>query len=77
MMTGLLLSDDTWVKKYQGGATYFQMAQSIIHTPFIVLVHSLFYAGGFCNMIEATHKTAFVKGKSYEYLSFNMKSILE
>lgn len=31
MLVGLLLSDGTLVKKYVGGSTYFQMAQSIIH----------------------------------------------
>lgn len=77
MMTGLLLSDGSLVKKYTGGATYFQMAQSIIHAPFIILIHSIFYAADFCHMPEPTLKTAFVKGKSYQYFSFTTKSILE
>lgn len=46
MLVGLLLSDGTLVKKYVGGGTYFQMAQSIIHLPYIVHVHALFFAGG-------------------------------
>jgi hypothetical protein len=76
-MTGLLLSDGTLVKKYIGGGTYFQFAQSIIHSPFIILVHSLFYLAGFCHMPEATVKTATVNGKKYKYASFNTKSLVD
>lgn len=75
MMTGLLLSDGSLVKKYVGGGTYFQFAQSIIHQPFIVLVHSLFYLAGFCHMTEATTKTATVSGKKYKYSSFTTMSL--
>ena len=75
MMTGLLLSDGTLVKKYIGGGTYFQFAQSIIHSPFIILIHSLFYLAGFCHMPEPTVKTATVNCKKYKYSSFTTKSL--
>jgi hypothetical protein len=77
MITGLILSDGTLVKKYQGGGTYFQMAQSIIFKSFIFYVHSLFFTAGFCNMIAPTLKTTNIKGKEYSYYSFNTKSLTD
>lgn len=44
MLVGIMLSDGTLVKKHAGGNTYFQMAQSIIHLPYLTHVHSLFVA---------------------------------
>jgi hypothetical protein len=77
MMTGLLLSDGTLVKKYVGGGTYFQFAQSIIHTPFILLVHSVFYLAGVCHMTEPTLNLVTVNGKKYSTLSFSSMSLIE
>jgi hypothetical protein len=75
MITGLLLSDASLVKKYEGGGTYFQFAQSVIHTSYIFFVHKLFFLVGYCHMIKPTVKTATVKGKKYNYLSFTTKSL--
>lgn len=77
MMTGLLLSDGTLVKKYVGGGTYFQFAQSIIHAPFAILVHSVFYLAGVCHMTEPTLNLVTFKGKKYRTLSFNTMSLAE
>ena len=77
MMTGLLLSDGTLVKKYVGGGSYFQMAQSIIHAPFLVVVHSVFYLAGVCHMAEPTLNLVTVNGKKYSTLSFVTMSLVE
>ena len=77
MMTGLLLSDGTLVNKYAGGGTYFQMAQSIIHAPFIILVHSVFYLAGVCHMVEPTLNLVTFNAKKYSTLSFSSMSLLE
>ena len=44
MLVGVLLSDGTLVKKYVNGGTYLQLAQSVIHLPYLAHVHSLFVA---------------------------------
>lgn len=75
--TGLMLSDATLVKKYKGGGTYFQIAQSIIYLPFINHIHSLMFALDYCHMLAPTLKTAKVKGLKYLYASFNTKSFTE
>lgn len=77
MITGLLLSDASLVKKYANGGTYFQFAQSIIHQPFIELVHGLMFAAGLCNMTSPTIKTATVSGFKYLYSSFTTRSFKE
>lgn len=46
MLVGIMLSDGTLVKKYVNGGTYLQLAQSIIHLPYLTYVHALYVAGG-------------------------------
>ena len=75
MRTGLLLSDATYVKKYIGGGTYFQIAGSIKFKPFIFHIHKVLYELGFVNMPEPTIKKTIVKGTEYFYYSFSTKSI--
>ena len=76
MITGLLLSDATLVKKYANGGTYLQLAQSVIHGPFIVFVHNLMYTAGLCNMTAPSTSTAVANGYKYLYLSFATRSFV-
>lgn len=80
MLVGIMLSDGTLVKKYLNGGTYLQLAQSIIHLPYLTHVHALYLAGAWCNMLAVTPKVAKVKLKNgtvkeYNYYSFITKSL--
>lgn len=80
MLVGVLLSDGTLVKKYVNGGSYLQLAQSIIHLPYLAHVHSLFVAANWCNTLVLIPKIAKVKGKGgtikeYTYYSFTTKSL--
>jgi hypothetical protein len=50
MRTVLLLSDGTYVTKYENGGTYLQMAQSVKFAPFLFHVFRIQDQAGLCNM---------------------------
>lgn len=51
MRTGLLLSDGTYVKKYENGGTFFQIAQSVKFAPFLFHVFEIQAQAGLYNML--------------------------
>lgn len=77
MLVGLMLSDGTLTKKYVGGNAYYQMAQSIIHLPYITHVHSLFLACGCTNMLTVVKNVRYNKavGKAYTSYTFTSRSL--
>ena len=42
VLTGVILSDGSLVKKYQNGGTYLKFAQSVIHTGYFMSVFNIF-----------------------------------
>ena len=77
VLTGVILSDGSWVKKYQNGGTYLKFAQSVIHTGYFMSVFNIFANHGLCNITTPSVSIAKFKGKSYQYLTFNTKSLTE
>ena len=77
VLTGVILSDGSLVKKYQNGGTYLKFAQSVIHTGYFMSVFNIFSNQGLCNITTPTVSIAKVKGKSYQYISFSTKSLKE
>lgn len=77
VLTGVILSDGSLVKKSQNGGTYLQFAQSVIHTGYFMSVFNILANQGLCNITTPTVSIAKVKGKSYQYISFNTKSLKE
>jgi hypothetical protein len=75
MRTVLLLSDGTYVTKYENGGTYLQMAQSVKFAPFLIHVFRIQDQAGLCNMQTPSLKK--VKGKPYQYYSNNTKTFKE
>lgn len=65
VLTGILLSDGSLVKKHQNGGTYLQFAQSVTHTGYFILVFNIFTNQGLCNIITPSVSIPKVKGKSY------------
>jgi hypothetical protein len=76
-MVGLLLGDGTLVKKYEGGATYFKFAQSIIHEDYLFHVFTLFKEQGLVNMLAPSKGQSIIKGITHHWNQFSTKSILE
>ena len=77
VLTGVILSDESLVKKYQNGGTYLKFAQSVIHTGYFMSVFNIFANNGLCNITTPSVSIAKFKGKSYQYLTFNTKSLTE
>jgi hypothetical protein len=77
VLTGVILSDGSLVKKYQNGGTYLKFAQSVIHTGYFMSVFNIFSNQGLCNITTPIVSIAKVKGKSYQYISFSTKSLKE
>ena len=75
MRTGLLLSDGTYVKKYENGGTYFQIAQSVKFAPFLFHVFEIQAQAGLCNILTPSLKK--VKNKPYQYYSYTTKTFKE
>ena len=75
VLTGVIMSDGSLVKKYKKGGTYLKFAQSV-HGLFYV-VFNFFANQSLCNMTVPSVCTANVKGKSYQYLQFSTKSLAE
>lgn len=51
--------------------------QSVIHTGYFMVVFNLFANHGLCSMTVPSVCIAKVKGKSYQYITFNTKSLTE
>ena len=77
VLTGVILSDGSLVKKYKNGGTYLQFAQSVINTGYFMSVFNIFANQGLCNITTPSVSIAKVKAKSYQYLTFNTKSLKE
>ena len=77
VLTGVLLSDASLVKKYQNGGTYLKFDQSVIHIGYFMLVFNIFANQGLCNITTPRVSIAKVKKKSYQYITFNTKSLKE
>jgi len=77
VVTGVILSDGSLIKKYKNGGTYLKFSQSVIHTGYFMVVFNLFANHGLCSMTVPSVCIAKVKGKSYQYITFNTKSLTE
>ena len=77
VLTGVLLSDASLVRKYQNGGTYLKFDQSVIHIGYFMLVFNIFANQGLCNITTPRVSIAKVKKKSYQYITFNTKSLKE
>jgi len=77
VLTGVILSDGSLIKKYKNGGTYLKFSQSVIHTGYFMVVFNLFANHGLCSMTVPSVCIAKVKGKSYQYITFNTKSLTE
>ena len=77
VLTGVILSDGSLVKKYKNGGTYLKFSQSVIHTGYFMVVFNLFANQGLCNMTVPSVCNIKVKGKIFQYITFNTKSIAE
>jgi CRISPR/Cas system-associated protein endoribonuclease Cas2 len=77
VMSGIILSDGTLVKKYKTGGTYLKLAQSIINTGYLMFVFDMFAKLNKCNMTTPSLNIAKVKNNSYQYLHFSTKSYKE
>jgi len=77
VLTGVILSDGSLVKKYKNGGTYLKFSQSVIHTGYFMLVFNLFANQGLCSMAVPSVCIAKVNGKFYQYITFTTKSLTE
>ena len=75
VVTGVLLSSGSL--KYQNGGTYLKFDQSVIHIGYFILVFNIFANQGLCNITTPRVSIAKVKKKSYQYITFNTKSLKE
>ena len=50
VLTGVILSNGSLVKKYKNGGTYLKFAQSVIHTGYFMWVFNIFANQDLCNI---------------------------
>ena len=74
-MTGWLLGDGVFVKKYAGGGTYLKFSQGEVHLDYLNHVFSLFEDLGVVLMYAPSQGQSNVKGVVHTWYQFSTQSL--